>query len=67
VEGFTQQQLNRVNAPIGLNVGAETPEEIAVSIMVEIVQHRRLGESRSSEPMKVDASSLAASTLDVET
>ncbi len=48
-------------------MGAETPEEIAVSIMAEIVQHRRLGESRSSEPMKVDASSLAASTLDVET
>jgi len=67
-EGFTQQQLNRVNAPIGLDIGAETPEEIAVSIMAEIVQHRRLGGSRSAEPMKVDASSLeAASTLDAET
>jgi len=67
-EGFTQQQLNRVNAPIGLDIGAETPAEIAVSIMAEIVQHRRLGESRSAQPMKVDASSLeAASTLDVET
>jgi xanthine dehydrogenase accessory factor len=67
-EGFTQQQLNRVNAPIGLEIGAETPAEIAISIMAEIVQHRRLGESRSAPPMKVDASSLeAASTLDVET
>ena len=66
-EGFTQQQLNRVNAPIGLDIGAETPGEIAVSIMAEIIQHRRLGESRSAEPMKVDVSSLEASTLDAET
>lgn len=67
-EGLTQQQLNRVNAPIGLDIGAETPEEIAVSIMAEIVQHRRLGESRAAEPMKVDVSSLeAASTLNAET
>jgi xanthine dehydrogenase accessory factor len=66
-EGFTEQQLNRVNAPIGLDIGAETPEEIAVSIMAEIVQNRRLGGSRSAEPMRVDASSLeAASTLDSE-
>jgi len=66
-EGLTQQQLNRVNAPIGLDIGAETPEEIAVSIMAEIVQRRRLGINKSAEPMKVDASSLeAASTPDVE-
>jgi xanthine dehydrogenase accessory factor len=66
-EGFTQEQLNRVNAPIGLDIGAETPGEIAVSIVAEIIQHRRLGESRSAEPMKVDPSSLEASTLDAET
>jgi xanthine dehydrogenase accessory factor len=66
-EGFTQQQLNRVNAPVGLNIGAETPEEIAVSIMAEIIQRRRLGVTGSAEPMKVDASSLEApSTSNVE-
>lgn len=37
-EGVTQDQLNRVHAPIGLPIGAETPEEIAVSIMAEIIQ-----------------------------
>ena len=57
-EGFTQQQLDRVNAPIGLDIGAETPEEIAVSIMAEVVQRRRLGASRPAEPMKVNASAL---------
>jgi len=67
-EGFTVQQLGRVNAPVGLDIGAETPEEIAVSIMAEIIQHRRLGIGASAKPMKVDASSLeAASSPNVET
>jgi xanthine dehydrogenase accessory factor len=66
-EGYTQQQLSRVNAPVGLDIGAETPEEIAVSIMAEIIQRRRFGASRTAEPMKVDASSLEAlSTANAE-
>jgi xanthine dehydrogenase accessory factor len=40
-KGLTDEQLNRVHAPIGLSIGAETPEEIAVSIMAEIIQVRR--------------------------
>lgn len=59
-EGYTQQQLDRVNAPVGLDIGAETPEEIAVSIVAEIIQRRRLGVSKAAEPMKVNASSLEA-------
>lgn len=37
-DGFSQQALKRVHAPIGLNIGAETPEEIAISIVAEIIQ-----------------------------
>lgn len=33
---FNPQQLARVHAPIGLDIGAETPEEIALSILAEI-------------------------------
>ncbi|MFP3911919.1 MAG: XdhC family protein [Desulfobacteraceae bacterium] len=36
-QGVEQELLDRVRAPIGLNIGAETPEEIAVSIMAEII------------------------------
>ncbi len=39
--GIPEQQLSRVHAPIGLQIGAQTPEEIAVSIMAEIIQVRR--------------------------
>ena len=39
-KGITQEQLDRVHSPIGLPIGAETPEEIAVSIVAEMIQVR---------------------------
>jgi len=41
VEGFTTEQLARVHSPAGLNIGAIAPEEIALSILAEIIQIRR--------------------------
>jgi len=41
VKGVPPEKLKTVHAPIGLAIGAETPEEIAVSIMAEIIQHKR--------------------------
>jgi xanthine dehydrogenase accessory factor len=38
--GLQEQSLARLRAPAGLNIGAETPEEIALSIMAEIVLER---------------------------
>ena len=40
-EGFPASQLERVRAPIGLDIAAETPEEIAVSIVAEILADTR--------------------------
>jgi xanthine dehydrogenase accessory factor len=40
-KGITKEQLNRVHAPIGLKIEAQTPEEIAVSIIAEIIMVRR--------------------------
>lgn len=39
-EGVPEELLLQVHAPIGLSIGARTPEEIAVSIMAEIIQVR---------------------------
>lgn len=44
-EGFTQQDFDRVHAPIGLAIDAETPEEIAVSIVAEMIRHRAASRS----------------------
>ena len=40
-KGIAKEQLDKVHSPIGLAIGAETPEEIAVAIMAEIIQVRR--------------------------
>jgi xanthine dehydrogenase accessory factor len=40
VEGVTDEQLGRVMAPIGLDLGARTPEETAISICSEIIALR---------------------------
>ena len=42
-EGFDPAELARVRTPIGLDIGAETPEEIAISIMAEVIMFRRGG------------------------
>lgn len=49
-EGFDQGVLNKVRAPIGLDIGAVSPEEVALAILAEIVAERRggLGGSLSS-------------------
>lgn len=39
-EGFTEDQLNTIHAPIGLPIGGHMPAEIAVSITAEIVQEK---------------------------
>jgi xanthine dehydrogenase accessory factor len=42
-EGVTDLELARLRSPIGLDLGARTPEETALSIASEIVAHRRGG------------------------
>lgn len=43
-EGVAPQALERVHAPIGLDIGAQTPEEIAVSIAAEWIATRQCGQ-----------------------
>jgi xanthine dehydrogenase accessory factor len=45
-EGLTDEELGRLRSPLGLDIGARTPEETAVSIAAEIVQTRWGGTGR---------------------
>lgn len=46
-EGFTREELSRVRAPIGLKIGGRSPQEIAVSIVAEIIGHLNNSETDS--------------------
>lgn len=68
-QGFSLQQLSRVHTPMGLDIAAETPAEIAVAIAAEIVRVRRNGpletlplaaKARSSGPLKFGGSTPAS-------
>ena len=48
-DGLDPEAVGRVQTPIGLDIGAETPEEIAVAIMAEVIQVRRGG---TAQPMR---------------
>ena len=47
-KGYARGELiERVYAPIGLDIGADTPGEIGVAIVAELIRHRRKGEAQS--------------------
>lgn len=50
-EGFTDEELDRVHAPIGIDIGSETPAEIAISIAAQLIQVRseKLGLRKKSK------------------
>jgi len=48
-EGFDRAALQRIHAPIGLMIGAVTPEEIAVSIAAQLIEHRRAQPADAAE------------------
>lgn len=48
-DGITEEQLSRLHAPIGLDIGAETPEEIALAILSEVVETHRKRNQKSAD------------------
>lgn len=51
-EGCSRELLDRVYTPIGLSIGAITPEEISISILAELISHKRLGEKNTERKEK---------------
>jgi xanthine dehydrogenase accessory factor len=54
-KGIPQEALRRVYSPIGISIGAVTPQEIALSIVCELTKIRRLGDAPRPKHMKISA------------
>lgn len=76
-EGISRQKLEKVYAPVGLEIGAVTPEEIAVSVVAEMIAIRRgstanlahlktavISAGHEADPSAVTTTSGAAKDLD---
>jgi xanthine dehydrogenase accessory factor len=61
-EGFDNERLSRLCSPIGLPIGAATPEEISISILAELIQRKRIG---TNQQMLVNRSDLDSYMIEV--
>jgi xanthine dehydrogenase accessory factor len=57
-EGISIQQLARVHAPVGLDIGALTPEEIAISITAELIAVRRHAVGLADKAVQISRAAL---------
>ncbi len=54
-KGFTDEQIGRIKAPIGLDIGAVSPAEIAVSVLGEVILALRKKPLRTDAPVAATA------------
>ena len=59
-KGIPRERLEEVHAPLGLDIGADNPEEIAVSVVAELIQVRRSGGKPAHEVRSLSAPRTAA-------
>lgn len=62
--GLTEDQIARLHAPIGLDIGARTPAEIAASILAELIQQRRRLALTESEAQADPAQPVVTTAID---
>lgn len=64
-EGCDPEVINSVHTPIGLKIGAETPEEIAIAIMAEIIQVKSESGRNSTYPRELMRAITAQDDVDM--
>jgi xanthine dehydrogenase accessory factor len=64
-DGFDAGLLRRVHSPCGLDIGAATPQEIALSIAAEIVRQRRGGEASGRPLVEVKGVRITAEGVEI--
>ncbi len=64
-KGFDQESLEKIYSPIGLRIGAETPEEISISILAEIIQVKNQIKRSCGYPKEIMRAILDEETKDV--
>jgi len=63
-KGVCREALDGVHTPIGLKIGAETPEEIAVSVMAEIIQVKNAGSAKDGKAERCRTGGYSTELLD---
>ena len=63
-KGVCREALDGVHTPIGLKIGAETPEEIAVSVMAEIIQVKNAGFGKDGKAERCRTGGYSTELLD---
>ena len=61
-EGYAPEEFSRVYAPMGLEIGALSPEEIAISITAELIEIRRNAQSAQHKKLQYEHRAVAGST-----
>jgi xanthine dehydrogenase accessory factor len=65
--GVSEADVARIHAPVGISIGADTPEEIAVSVVAEMISVRRAGSRRRRGAAAASAgAAVGGSTTDEE-
>lgn len=65
-DGVSETLLGRVHSPIGLDIGAQTPAEIAVSILAEIIWLRKGTHARQPGSMRIEPTLRPTDTADLK-
>jgi xanthine dehydrogenase accessory factor len=54
-EGYRPEEFERIYAPMGLEIGALSPEEIAISIVAELIAVRRNAQNAAHKKVRIES------------